>query len=422
MSALDGGRWLAPLLICPHCGLAQLQPPLPGPAVLGCRRCGAILRRVAPGSIGRAVHLHLAALVSFAIANLYPFLAFSFEGRGQVTILASGVMRLWREGMPLLAAIVAAASLLFPAAKMLATLWALGPLVGRFRLPGQARALRLADALRAWSMLDVFLLAVAIAWIKMGEIASLEAGVGLFAFLAALLLATAADAGLDHHDAWDRLAPQATAAQLRAGPSTALAGCGACGQVIRAGPAPARCPRCRAVVRPPDPASLERASALLLAAAAFYLPANLLPVMTVVSLGRAEPATILEGVVKLFELGMYPVASVVFVASVLVPVLKILALGHLLASVARGDGRRCAERAALFRLLEAIGRWSMVDVFVVALLVALVDFGPLARIEAGPGITAFALTVIFTMLASASFDPRLIWTGSVLRGPARVVP
>jgi len=410
MSAPDRGRWLAPLLVCHECGLPQVLPEPSGPGLVLCRRCGALLRRVAPGSVRRAVHLNLAALVLFVTANLHPFLALSFEGRGQTVVLASGVARLWREGMPLLATIVLAASLLFPLAKMLAALWALGPFLPHARLPGQALALRLADALRAWAMLDVFLLAVIVAWVKLADLAALEPGAGLWTFAAALLLATAADATLDHHDLWHRLGPQATLARLDPGAGR-LVGCPACGQavVLPDGRTEGRCPRCRSRLHPPGREAIGRAWALLVAAIAFYFPANLLPVMSVTSLGRGEPSTILGGVALLVEHRMYPVAAVVFTASVLVPLFKFVAMGLLLVTTQRGLEWRRHERTVLYRMVEFVGRWSMVDVFVVALLVALVDIGALATIEAGMGITAFASTVILTMLASASFDPRLIW-------------
>jgi paraquat-inducible protein A len=410
MSAPDHGRWLAPLLVCHECGLPQIQSAMPGPGLVRCRRCGAVLRRVAPGSVRRAVHLNLAALVLFAVANLYPFLVFTFEGRGQVAVLVSGVVRLWQQDMPLLAGIVFAASFLFPLAKMLATLWALGPFLLRLGLPGQALALRLALSLRAWAMLDVFLLAVIVAWVKLADLAVLDPGVGLWAFTAALILATAADATLDHHDLWQRLAPQVTLARLdpAAGP---LLGCAACGQVVvlRRGRSWARCPRCGHAVHPPRAEAISRAWAFLSAAVAFYFPANLLPVMTVTSLGRGEPSTILGGVALLVEQRMYPVAAIVFTASVLVPLLKFLGLGFLLVTTQRRTDRWHRERTILYRIVDFVGRWSMIDVFVVALLVALVDMGALATIEAGSGITAFASTVISTMLAAASFDPRLIW-------------
>lgn len=140
-----------------------------------------------------------------------------------------------------------------------------------------------------------------------------------------------------------------------------------------------------------------------------YIPANILPMMTVRSIGGGEPNTILSGVMELIAAKMWPIALVVFVASVLVPVLKLLILAYLLVSVQRGSHYRRRDRARLYRLTEAVGRWSMVDIYVVAILVALVKLGNIADIEAGPAGIPFAAVVILTMLAASSFDPRLIW-------------
>jgi len=140
-----------------------------------------------------------------------------------------------------------------------------------------------------------------------------------------------------------------------------------------------------------------------------YIPANLLPVMTVVMSGKGAPDTIMSGVIELIEGGMWPLAAVVFFASITVPVLKLLALTYLLISVQRKSRWRPRERTVLYRITEGIGRWSMIDVFVISILVALVKLGALATIEAGAGALAFCGVVVFTMFAAMSFDPRLIW-------------
>jgi paraquat-inducible protein A len=157
------------------------------------------------------------------------------------------------------------------------------------------------------------------------------------------------------------------------------------------------------------PASLTRTWALLTAAAVLYVPANVLPVMTVTYFGHGEPDTIMSGVVALLGAGMYPVAILVLFASVLVPMLKLLGLVWLLVSLELGRLGAPRARTTAYRLIEGIGRWSMVDIFMISILVALVDLGRLATIEAGAGALCFAAVVILTMLASASFDPRLIW-------------
>ena len=153
----------------------------------------------------------------------------------------------------------------------------------------------------------------------------------------------------------------------------------------------------------------------MIAAALCYLPANLLPIMQVTSLGRAQADTIMSGVVYLLTHGMWPLAVVVFTASVFVPILKLVILTSLLVSVQRGSSWRPRERTRLYRITEAIGRWSMVDIFVVTILVALVRLGNLATVEARPGAVFFGAVVVLTMLAAESFDPRLIWDRSRAR-------
>jgi paraquat-inducible protein A len=174
----------------------------------------------------------------------------------------------------------------------------------------------------------------------------------------------------------------------------------------------AGCPRCGAALHARKPRSLERAWAFLIAAALCYLPANLLPIMKVTSLGRAQADTIMSGVVYLLTHGMWPLAIVVFTASVFVPILKIVILTSLLVSVHRGSRWRPVERTRLYRITEAIGRWSMVDIFVVTILVALVRLGNLATVEAQPGAVFFGAVVVLTMLAAESFDPRILWDRS----------
>lgn len=169
------------------------------------------------------------------------------------------------------------------------------------------------------------------------------------------------------------------------------------------------CPRCGNDIHMRKPASISTTWALLIAAMIAYLPANLYPVMTVVSLGARQSDTIMSGVIYLFVHGDWPLALIVFVASVMVPLLKMLALMYLLISVQSRSAKRARQRTKLYRVVELVGRWSMVDIFVVALLAALVNVGNLATIEPGVGAIAFTSVVILTMFAAMSFDPRLIW-------------
>jgi paraquat-inducible protein A len=200
--------------------------------------------------------------------------------------------------------------------------------------------------------------------------------------------------------------------------SASCASCHACGFLARVPQSHgARCPRCQEALHARKPKSLERTWALVIAAAICYVPANAFPVMTVTSLGKAQSDTILSGVIYLLHHGMWPLALVVFIASVFVPLMKLVILVFLMVSLHRRSRWRPLERTRLYRITEAIGRWSMVDIYVVTILVALVKLGNLATIEARPGAVFFGAVVVLTMVAAESFDPRLIWDRCEARTP-----
>jgi paraquat-inducible protein A len=169
------------------------------------------------------------------------------------------------------------------------------------------------------------------------------------------------------------------------------------------------CPRCGARLHPRKPNSIARTWALVIAAFALYIPANVLPITRVISFGKAQSDTIMSGVIYFVKSGSWPIALVIFVASIFVPLIKLFLLTFLLISVQIKSKWRPKDRTRLYRITEAVGRWSMVDIYVVTILVALVKLGSLATIEAGPGAVFFAGVVIITMFAAMSFDPRLIW-------------
>ena len=190
-----------------------------------------------------------------------------------------------------------------------------------------------------------------------------------------------------------------------------LLGCRCCSLVCRApvSPGDARCPRCGASLHFRVPASLARTWALLIAAFVTYFPANLMPIMETNSLFGSQADTILSGVAFLWQSGSWVLALLVFFASVVVPLTKMLALALLAATAQLRLRWRPRERAWLFRAVEMIGRWSMLDIYVVTILVALVQMDTFAAIHAGPGAIAFGAVVVLTMFAALAFDPRLIW-------------
>ena len=183
--------------------------------------------------------------------------------------------------------------------------------------------------------------------------------------------------------------------------------CHTCGHACQAGEH--HCPRCRSTVHARKPDSIARTWALLIAALIFYIPANLLPVMRTNMFGNASENTIMSGVIEFWHGGSWDIAVLIFFASVVVPCMKFLILGMLLVTCQRKSHWAMRERARLYRFIELIGYWSMLDVLVVALVAALVQFRSLSSIDPLLGIVFFGLVVVLTMLAAMSFDPRLIW-------------
>ena len=196
-----------------------------------------------------------------------------------------------------------------------------------------------------------------------------------------------------------------------------LQSCEVCGLLSR--PAPGedegRCPRCDEELAFRKPHSLQRTWAYVIAAAICYLPANLLPVLTTTTAAGPESDTILQGVVLLWSPTGWPLSLIVLFASIMIPSAKILALVYLLITVQRGSVENNEQRIRLYRMVEFIGRWSMVDVFVDAFTASLVQLQPLMSVAPAPGLFFFAAVVVLTMLAVESFDPRLIWDSASSR-------
>jgi len=193
--------------------------------------------------------------------------------------------------------------------------------------------------------------------------------------------------------------------------SRGLFSCHTCGLLSRGATAGGKshCPRCSAELHFRKPDSVTRSWALLIAAYVMYIPANLLPMMETSSLFGSQDDTIMSGVIYLWHSGSWDLALIVFIASIMVPLMKLIALTLLLITVQRRSVWQPLQRTKLYRIVEFVGRWSMLDIYVVTILAALVQIGSLATIKAGPAAMAFGAVVILTMFSAMQFDPRLIW-------------
>jgi len=391
---------------CPECGLFQAVPTLRPGLIAECTRCGALLRRRRRDAIGTTLAFSITGLLLFAIAATTPLLGLRLAGQQRDTTLTSLPGAFEAQGIWQLALVVLATTLLAPLLKLGLTAGVLIGLQLEISPSTLAAMERWRKRLTPWAMIEVFLLGVFVAYTRLAALAEVQVGVALYALGGLMLVIVATDAWLDEHALWEAIGRQRrTPAPMGEG---ALIGCDSCGRVSRAAPG-ARCLRCNAPLRVRKPDSVVRTWALLLAAAALYVPANLYPVMTVIRFGRGQPSTILGGVQELIEYKMWPLALLVFGASIMVPVLKLISLVVLLVSTQRRAAGRLRDRTRLYRIVDVLGRWSMIDVFMLSILVALVQMGLLASVTPGLGGVCFAAVVILTMLAAFSFDPRLMW-------------
>jgi paraquat-inducible protein A len=391
------------LIDCPQCGLLQILPPSMSGHRRLCVRCGNSFGRWAAGD-DTALALAVTALILFSLAYLSPMMAINIDGRGQSVRLESGIASLYDHKLAPLALLVLLISVVAPLGRVITLAYVvLRARQPRF-VPHLPWILRAAELLRPWSMLDVFLVGALIALTKLHDLAQTMIGVGFWAL--GLLVATLAalEIAIDRQSLWDSLTWPRGDRVLRL--SRPYSGCRECGLVQ---PSRTRCLRCRAHLHRRKPNSLQNAAALVAAGFILYLPANLYPVITVVSFGHRTTATIMGGVMQLLDGSDWPLAVIVFAASVAVPLLKLLGLSWLLLSTRFGFHAGLIGRTRLYRVIELVSRWSTVDIFVAALLTALVTLGNIATIEPGIGALAFGAVVVVTMLATAFFDPRLMW-------------
>ncbi|MGN7963978.1 paraquat-inducible protein A [Brucella sp. 22210] len=371
-----------------------------------CTRCNATLEHYRSYSLRHAYAYGCVGAICFIMANFLPFIKLEIGGRAQEASLVTGIISLYDQGQWLLSLVVAFTMLIAPGIKLLSQLAALTSLHMR---PPAVWLIALhshASLVNRWAMIEVYMLGLIVAYVKLIDLASVELGTGVFALVALMLATVACDALADHESILRHLERHKALAkrdESQAHQSETPPGNDNCKAAAFSNAPPLALQHRR------KHNSLTRSWALVITAAILYIPANLMPVMTITSLGASEAETILSGIISLADSGMWPLAILVFFASILVPMLKLCGLILLLVPTQRGLAWRLRERTALYRLIEFLGRWSMIDIFVLSILAALVQLGQIATIEPGTGAVAFAAVVIITMIASQTFDPRLMW-------------
>ncbi|HEY1891282.1 MAG TPA: paraquat-inducible protein A [Steroidobacteraceae bacterium] len=405
---------------CPDCGLVQRLPPMKGGHFAECRRCARVLAGAATGRVEAPLAFALGALLLLIPATIEPLLSVASHGAERACWLTSGIAGLWHEGFAPLAVVVGAFCVAFPYIYLAALIAVLAGL----RWGARAHlgpAFRWIMHLRPWMMLEIFLVGCFVAYSRLRLVVGvhvLSGGWCLMAATGALMLALTQ---LDERTVWETLPLLSARPHPRwllsrrtgqhADHDQAIA-CTACELLVTGAHPGGACPRCAAALHHRKPYAFRVTAALVAAGFLLYVPANALPVLTLVSFGDQQSNTIITGVLELIHNRLWPLAIIVFLASIVVPLLKLCGLTWMLLATLEGSRRTLLARTRFFRFIDTVGSWSNIDVFVASVLVGLLQFGAIAQARAGAGLVAFAAVVILTMIATRTFDTRLMWDAS----------
>jgi paraquat-inducible protein A len=388
---------------CRNCGLTQIQPPVEYSEIVTCSRCKTQLEHSAGKSLDATLACSASILLLLIPTWAAPFLTTSALGDTLTSYLPMSVSVVWRDGAPLLAIAVCVFVLAFPLIRfgaLTAVLLALR--LGR-RPPWLSSVFRICNVLQTWAMLDVFLLGLIVAYFRLRSSLLVSLEPGAICFILAGILSLVARATLDKAQVWRMIGPDRHSIR---GPSMV---CLSCNLVLPQTEGPQTCPRCGAAVTSRKKYPYSRSMALLLAAGLLYLPANIYPIATIPIDLKPTSYTVLGGVIDLVKSHLIGLAALVFTASFTIPLLKMLGLAWCASSAMCNSCRLLIGKTRVYRIIEEIGRWSMVDPLTIACFVPVLQFNALIDGHAEPAVAPFAGVVILTTLAVQFFDPRKMW-------------
>ncbi|MDC0610265.1 PqiA/YebS family transporter subunit [Vibrio sp.] len=406
----QGDHFVENSTACEMCDWVNEIPEMETGVRLKCERCGHVIyTHYAQLSLQLWLNSGC-ALLMFFLSFCFNFLGFSAKGASREISLIECIVNLSVEHHPVLGIIVTLPLLVFPFLYLAFVIALLFLIKTHQHVPQRfKRLVHWLENLKPWLMVDVFLLGGLVALIKLKSLAQIEVGYSFWAFCLFAILLIRVVSLVDKRWFWNQLEGKSDYIDTHEGTAQeqGLIGCHYCGALVK-GDAHS-CPRCNHVLHARKNNSLTRTVALLLAACVLYIPANAYPIMITTFLGQSEPSTIIGGIVMLWGMHSYPVALIILAASIIVPLAKILSLLWLCWNTKFQTDITPERKQTVYHITEFVGKWSMVDVFVVAILAALVQLGTLMNIIPGKAALSFSLVVILTMLAAFSFDPRLIW-------------
>lgn len=418
------------IIVCPDCDMIVAVQPLniPYGSQLICPRCRYRVRVPKKNSIERTLALSITALLLFLPAHFMLLLRLESLGIFDQGTVFDSMTVMYSQKYFVVALMVLLTAILIPLAKVVLLFIVSFNLAQQNSTKYSAKLFRWYCHLEEWGMTEVYLIGIFVTIIKMSSIADIGYGIGFLCFTGLSFSMVGSIFTLDRHYYWQMIEalqqpsnfPETTSlrkpfpiSSSQTALNSGLIQCHTCHKVmhiVHHDPATElNCHRCGATVHARIPRSLSVTLALVLTAIIFSFPANALPIMQVDFLGSPEKSTIMDGIEYFFQTGSYGIGIIILTASILVPVFKVVGLFILLYSIHFNRWSRLVHKSIMFRFIKFIGRWSMLDIFVIAMLCALVDFGFFTTITAAPAATFFTFVVMTTMFAAISFDPRLLW-------------
>ncbi len=391
-------------IACPDCGSIQELPALPARATASCSGCGNALERTAGRSISAAFSLSLTTLLLLVAAMCLPFLSVHVLGMSRETHLYSVVWVLLDSHWVLLAAGICLFIVVFPLLRFFLLSVVLGALYLGIRRAWLGPVFRYAVNLDLWSMPDVLLIGSFIGYTRLNMDLATHIGTGGWCFIGAAALSMIAHASLDRRTVWRAIGRDREIPRNRPAIS-----CSACDLAVPASAEGGRCPRCGARLHARKPDALVRTAALVCAGLILYPPANIWPMTIQSTFGTNESQTIFYGITRLQQAGLWPFAIVIFLTSITIPLVKLAVLAWCTLSVHFRWKWALVFRTRLYHYVDELGRWSNVDIMIIAVFAPLMQFGQLVTVHVGAGANAFFAVVVVTMFASRGFDARLMW-------------
>ncbi len=399
---------------CEECDLLLPELDVRAGSELTCPRCGHTLADVAHAPLADPIAYGITSAIMLVLTYLFPFMSFSASGSTTTIYFYQAMSSLFANDFVSIAAFLLLSLTLLP---LLCLILVLYIHVALYFDKSQLSLwhLKLLQVIKPWMMVDVFLIGILVALVKIMSMADVGFGMSFWAFVLFTLAFLKTLTSIDLHWLWRKIAgplpqyevPEPVISSDQAG----LALCHYCDGLTPT--THEHCLRCHAPLKHHTRHNTNYSLAFLIAAMVFYIPANLFPMMDMQFLGQSEPSTIIGGVILLWQIKSYPVALVIFFASVIIPISKMVAIAWLCYTSKRNQPEQAKQQLKVYRITEFIGRWSMIDVFVVAILVALVHLDGLVTVYPGQAAVSFAAVVVLTMLSAMSFDPRIIWDPSL---------